>query len=82
MIKSPQDLAQRLTALAAICQSQISQIKSCGTGPAVGAPLSSELVFEAVRDELRSLASELQPSPPPPSLASILENARLDGFPV
>ena len=77
MIKSPKDLAEQLTALAAACDAQIAQIKACGSGPAVGAPKSSELVFQAVRDDLNALASELNPS-----LTNVLENARRDGFPV
>lgn len=77
MIKSPQDLAEQLDALAATCQSQIDQIRACGNGPAEGAPKSSELVFQTVRDSLNELAAELNPA----RTNSILENARRDGFP-
>lgn len=79
MIKSPQDLAEQLTALAETCQSQINQIKACGNGPAKDAPKSSECVFEAVRDSLNELAHELNPAGAP---VSIIEHARRDGFPV
>ncbi len=84
MTKSPKDLAEQLSALAATCESQIQQIRACGNGPAAGAPKSSECVFEAVRDSLNDLARELNPQTPPPSssLSTILQNARLDGFPV
>lgn len=71
------DIRERLSALAECCNEQIIQIRTCDSP----SPQSSQLVFEAIRAELDTIVREIQ-LPAPPQQLSIIENARLDGFPI